>query len=303
MKSAAWIATAVLLVVPTLLLAWKPDLYTPMTSFLISMIQFFLAMLIGYLSTTDAAQRSANAKWLPQAESACDRLLTVGASVASLKEQTRTACTRSARNLPELAEPRNKALRILFERQCAESANRLLDIHNHLESALADWERFIAQNCEGAECVRIGHKLLELRSRLMLELQSSDTCTGVNGQMPTRTQQPVPRPAPPPPELSLTLQRSIGRDGTYVLARDSRLEAWFGSDFVLQEEKYGWRLVDLQSKDFFLWKQKQSEMKDTVEGSYVKCPTCRGDGTATVTVHVAPMQQEPNPLLAGEVGI
>ena len=44
-----------------------------------------------------------------------------------------------------------------------------------LEDAIEDWERFIADNCEGDECARIFNGLEERHSRLMQQNEDADS--------------------------------------------------------------------------------------------------------------------------------
>jgi hypothetical protein len=167
-----------------MILVWRPELYSPLASFLISTLQAGYTAWLSYAITDSSARKSANAKWLPQAEGACDRLLTVSSSIQRYRQQLQAACGHATKNLPELQQNNMKAVRVLMERQCAEGANMLLDMANHMESAVSDWRRFIGQNCEGAECAAIDERLSALRERLREVDQSCVNDLNVDVQAP-----------------------------------------------------------------------------------------------------------------------
>jgi hypothetical protein len=278
MKLIAWIAAILLVAVPTGLLIYKPTLLTPLASSLLNGIQFFLALWLGYVLALDAATKSANAKWLPPAESSCDRLLTVTASVGSLRAQTSGACAKASTDLPELKDPKNKAVRILLERQCAETANRLLDIENHLESALQDWQRFIRQNCEGRECGRIWHELKQRQTKLASQISGGTTCAS----------SPAPETPPAPPSLPsstlvLTVTESSGTpNGIWTMLQTvmspSKRE-WACEAYTLREEAYGWRIIALKTGEALFWLERSA----LPYGAFLPCEMCPTDGVAIVS--------------------
>jgi len=271
----AWIASIILLLVPAGMLLYDNKAFTPLVAFLISFAQFFLALHIGKLQSEHAARKTANAKWLPPAESACDRLLTVKSSVLNLRQQTKGACQKAAEDLPEIKEPNNKAVKILFERQCSEIASRLVDVENHLEGAFQDWIRFIRQNCEGSECERIWRSLLERKQSLRLnEVPSS--C----GSQPA-TPAPTDIPLHDDAGLSLIISGTTdGCNGGHILRRAGK--GWQSKEFQLQEESFGWAITDLRTKQIRFVRQEADQIA-APGGVYLPCETCAGGGAATVS--------------------
>ena len=70
MRILFWLLSGLMLFVPSVLLLKFPTMYNPLTAFLVSFGLFALAAWASYLQTEDSAVKSANKRWLPQAESA-----------------------------------------------------------------------------------------------------------------------------------------------------------------------------------------------------------------------------------------
>jgi len=269
----AWFATLILLLVPTGLLVWNAQLYSPLVAFLVSMAQLYLALVIGSLQSAEQARRSANAKWLPPAESACDRLLTVKASVLGLQQQTKGACHEAANDLPELKADQNKAIRMVFERYCSEISSRLIDVQNHLEGAFEDWIRFIRQNCEGSECQRIWTTLMLRKAGLALNTKS-EICGATAAEATTS-----PTTSNPSPITVVVSGADDGVDGIHSLQGDGRV--WRSPRFLLHKWYLGWSITDLETGESRFSKQ-SAPGDDTPRGDYLPCPACKGGGVATV---------------------
>jgi len=149
---------------PPIYLAYKPEHFTPLVDVLFSLFLTFLAYSIGQASQKVEISQQANDRWLPQAESVIRRLLTLHSNVFGLAVTTRTSCTRSECDLPELQEPKMKAVRMKMQAECSAVSQRLDDIANQLEDAVADWERFVVANCAGEDCSRIAQQIEERRT-------------------------------------------------------------------------------------------------------------------------------------------
>lgn len=158
-----WLTIA-MVVGPPAYLAYKPEHFTPLVDVLFSLFLTFLAYSIGQASESIRVARQANDRWLPQAESVIRRLLTLHSNVFALAVTTRTSCTRSECDLPELQQPEMKAVRIKMQSECSAVSQRLDDIANQLEDAVADWERFVNANCAGEDCSRIAQQIEERRT-------------------------------------------------------------------------------------------------------------------------------------------
>jgi hypothetical protein len=166
-------AGVVLLGAPIYLLK-RPQDYTPLVQFLISVFLFLLAYWIGHTKEAEAAARRANDRWLPQAESVIYRLMTLRTNVRRFSITTKSSCSSASCDLPELEKPELKAVKIKMKADCQASSQRLDDIAHQLEDAIEDWRRFIIGNCRGEECRRIWEALVAREQRLDLEFQKEE---------------------------------------------------------------------------------------------------------------------------------
>jgi hypothetical protein len=165
-RTGVWLIALIVLAGPPLILLKYPDQYTPMVETLLNALLFGLALYLGRLDATVAATKQANAKWLPQAASACSRLLTVWASIRTYRSELASTCANARRDLPELEDSNLKAVKTMLSSHCNYGSARLNDAANHLEDALEDWQRFIGANCEGSECARIERQIDNRRDEL-----------------------------------------------------------------------------------------------------------------------------------------
>jgi len=174
------IAFIVLLVSPILLYV-KPDAYTPFVAILLNIGLFALALWVGLEQAEEHGKRIANDRWLPQAQSAIHRLLTIWASIRSFRNELSYTCKKAAKDLPELEKEENKAIKTLFSSNCGHGSNRLGDIVNHLEDALEDWNRFVKENCQGDDCDRIDKEIKKRRELLKTQYEVNKTTEGGSG--------------------------------------------------------------------------------------------------------------------------
>lgn len=167
MRTALWILTALVLAVPTFCISIWPDLYAnPIVSFLLSVAVSGVSIIASRREFIHEGTTSVQREWLGQAESACDKLLTICAQTTRLRLRTQCACDDATKTLPELQQNNMKAVRTLLERNCENTAAQLQSLSEHLDGAIADWERFIRQNCEGKACLEIGRVLQRRRAQL-----------------------------------------------------------------------------------------------------------------------------------------
>ncbi len=167
MRKLFWTLSGFMLFAPTVLLLYFPAMYNPLTAFLISFGLFALAAWASYSQTEESAAKSANKRWLPQAEGACDHLLNLCYAIKRFQGVIACSCDDLQKHITQLDEPQ---IRLFLTQQCASSASTFCDVANHLESAYADWERFIRHNCQDGECEVIFDNLRVLRNRLEREL-------------------------------------------------------------------------------------------------------------------------------------
>ena len=167
-----WLITIVVLLVPPILLFIKPETYTPVLATVLSGVLFALSRLIGLEQAADRGFRAANDRWLPQSESAMHRLLTVLNSIKRFRSELSETCKIASKELPELENDGNKALKILLSTHCRNGSTRLADIINHLDDALTDWSRFVQANCQGEDCSRIFRTMKQKKDQLEAQLNS-----------------------------------------------------------------------------------------------------------------------------------
>lgn len=168
--TARWILAIIILGVPPLFLAFRPNDYTPTVQVMLSVGLFFLAYWIGNKSEAQKAVQQANDRWLPQAESVILRLMTLHSNVRRFSHSTKAGCASAQCDLPELNRDDFKPIRIKLKADCAASSQRLDDIAHQLEDAIEDWRRFVAANCSGEECSRIFDALTQRDAKLAMEI-------------------------------------------------------------------------------------------------------------------------------------
>ncbi len=164
-----WVAVATVFVSAPVYLAINPEHYTPIVQVLVSLFLFLLAYWSGYSKETDRATKQANDRWLPQAESVIYRLMTLRTNVRGFSRTTKSSCSTTSCDLPELNDPNMKAVKIKMKSDCEAASQRLDDIAHQLEDAIEDWRRFIIANCHGDECERIWQALQAREERLERE--------------------------------------------------------------------------------------------------------------------------------------
>lgn len=161
-----WAAVAVVLIAAPVYLAKNPQDYTPLVQTLHSIFLFLLAYWIGNTKEAAEAAKKANDRWLPQAESVIYRLMTLRTNVQGFSHTTKSTCSSTSCDLPELNQPELRAVKIKMKSDCEASSQRLDDIAHQLEDAIEDWRRFIIANCHGEECERIWEALQAREERL-----------------------------------------------------------------------------------------------------------------------------------------
>lgn len=183
MKILVWIMVAVVFAVPAIYLYQNPDAELTTTTSLLKDVLLLLLTIIGtYLSTAEAVRRQANNKWVPQARSACRTLLSLWADVQRLRRELSNLCTAVTSELPIMEQDEFKGARTALNLQCKAGASRLDSIGEYLTNSVADWENFIASNCEGDECAQISQELAIHKSNLTRQLAAADSQDGCSSQ-------------------------------------------------------------------------------------------------------------------------
>ncbi len=262
--------------VPIALSVLAPQMNNPVTLALCASGQFFVSIFAGIAWSKADAIREANMRWVPMAASACDRLATILGSVTNLRSTVSQACSSASRNLPELGENKNRALKIHFEGLCNSNATRLNDVESHLDSALTDWERFIKHNCNGPECADIGRRLASLRARSAEGACKTGAigCGDANAQKAEAEIEQAQRKL----DLQVTGATSDGsKNGRWSLTEVEE-GFWTCDVYTLRRDSNGWFVEEKGNPDsyFFL------PGKSTPRGVYERCEVCPFDGVAVV---------------------
>jgi hypothetical protein len=264
-------------VLPVLLSIFAPQLSNAVVLAICASGQFFVSVFAGVAWSKAEAVKEANLRWVPMAASACDRLGTILGSVANLRATVSQACSTASRNLPELSENKNRAVRIHFEGLCSSNATRLVDVESHLDSALADWERFIKHNCSGSECADIGRRLAIQRARLSERGSQAET---PGCQADTGNQSKADHHQEAPRELHLSVSGvtiEANRNGQWALRRVSD-DIWECDTYLLRKEPFGWFVEDRNNSDSYFFRAGVNGQC----GIYERCDVCPHDGKAIV---------------------
>lgn len=169
MRNIIRVLLVMVFLLPTVLLICKPETYTPLAAFLVSCLFFGLARWCGYEEAEQRGKENANDRWMPGAESAIYRLMTVSDSLRYFRSDLSATCNSAKNDIPELTQEENSANRIYWRIQCQNGSRRLGDIVNHVEDALSDWIRFVMSNCQGDECQRINQAMLQHKTQRALQ--------------------------------------------------------------------------------------------------------------------------------------
>lgn len=274
--------------VPVLLSIVSPHLNTSIVLILCTSGQFFVSLFAGVAWSKSEAVKEANTKWVPMAASACDRLATILGSVSNLRATVSQACSAATKNLPELAENTNRAVKIHFEGLCSSNATRLNDIQHHLDSALADWERFVKNNCSGSECADIGRRLAILQARS--EAGSSAAYVEACSTNPAKESIGAAKPQVRRPSQLEVMVSGVttapGRNGRWILRHLSD-GFWECDLYTLRKAGDGWFLEEKSNKNSYFFLASAT----TQCGVYDRCDVCPLDGKAVVFHPVGPIEE------------
>ena len=143
---------------------------TPLSSILLDV--FIAAAVAGvtYRATKTVAEHDAKKRWLPFAESACSKLITISMQAERMRRTTRRHCS-SVRSIMG-QEASNTNIVAFIENQCEENADKLASLREQVKAARRDWEGFIRTHCEGAECEQIDSRLKGVEEDLLRSLEN-----------------------------------------------------------------------------------------------------------------------------------
>lgn len=152
MRWISWLVILLLVIAPAWMLLSYPNYHNPLTALLLNVGLCWASIHVTIQESKRTADSHANRKWLPQAEGACDRLLTLKYALKTLQLQSKHRCDEMGNLLPELHDKKNHSLRALLQYQCIDTGHRIGEFANQLDSAVSDWRRFIREVCRDREC-------------------------------------------------------------------------------------------------------------------------------------------------------
>lgn len=156
--------------IPIYILGHKPQDFTPLVQFLISLILTGASVWFGTSLTNKAAKKEASKAWLPAAETACKQLLTISATTARMRATESCSC-ESIESLLHEGNRNCEAIKALLKIQCRETSEKLATLKDHIDNGVSHWEVFITNNCEMGECDDIFNRIAVERTKLAQELQ------------------------------------------------------------------------------------------------------------------------------------
>ena len=118
MRTLFWTISLLMLFAPSVLLLRYPAMYNPLTAFLLSFGLFALAAWASHLQTEASAVKSANQRWLPQAESACDRLVNLCYTIKRFQQAIACSCEDLREHVAQLDDLENLPIKLFVRQQC-----------------------------------------------------------------------------------------------------------------------------------------------------------------------------------------
>ena len=117
------------------------------------------------------ARKAVTDKWLPAAETACNELLTIGATIERMRHRQIKTCEAIELVFPGVPPKELAPIRQIIRVRCDDCAGILGSLKDHVENSFRNWEVFINNNCEQDECEYIHSRLAERRYMLEVAIQ------------------------------------------------------------------------------------------------------------------------------------
>lgn len=128
-----------------------PDDFNALSQFLLNILLAFLSILLGLFFQNDTASKKAGDRWLPQASSVIQRLMTLQENVLRFSSAKKQNCSGEISHLPELSQTEFEKVRLWIQLDCQNSSERFHDVAVQLGDSILDWQRFVAENCNDEE--------------------------------------------------------------------------------------------------------------------------------------------------------
>lgn len=142
------ILIALILFASTYFVLKHPEEYNALSQFLLSLLLTILSVLLGMFFQRDVASKKAGDRWLPQAASVIQRLMTLQENVLRFSESKKQNCSGGITQLPELEEKEFEKVKLWIQMDCQNSSERFHDVAVQLGDSILDWQRFVTENCD-----------------------------------------------------------------------------------------------------------------------------------------------------------
>lgn len=169
----SFLIVLVLLVVPTYIVLYHPQYHNALAQVLFDLLLFAASLWFAVNISTREAEKEATSRWLPAAETACNELLTMIATIATMRSKHVNACESVGKIFPNVPAEQLEPVVYFMKTRCGECAANLGSIRNHVENSFRNWEVFIVNNCEESQCEHIHSRLEKTKSELGLSTQGN----------------------------------------------------------------------------------------------------------------------------------
>ena len=151
----------------------KPADLSPTESLLLDVLLAAFSIAGSVIVTLIISGNASHKTWLPAAESACQSLLSVAASVGRLIDAQRSACDSNAWIAQYCTSSNAPLIEKSLTDRCNEMEKHLQSVQDQVGTSLHAWLLFIGQHCTGTECQAIAGRLEDRRSQF-------GSITGIN---------------------------------------------------------------------------------------------------------------------------
>lgn len=170
-KFGAFVVAFLLIVLPTIIVAARPQSYTALTQVLFDVLLMLVSIWIGKLLSDEDVAKAATEKWLPAAEMVCNELLTMSATTERLCRKQSSLRETLQDVFPSMPRDTLNPIERFVHVRCGHCSEGLENLKNHIENSYNNWALFINVNCEEEECQKIHERLRKRRDELFLAVE------------------------------------------------------------------------------------------------------------------------------------
>lgn len=143
----------------------QPAELSPTASLLLDILLAAFSIAGSVIITLIISGNASHKTWLPAAESACQSLLSVAASVGRLIKAQRSACDSNSWIAQYCTSSNAPLIEKSLTDRCNEMERHLQSVQDQVGTSLQTWLLFIGQHCTGTECQAIAGRLEDRRSQ------------------------------------------------------------------------------------------------------------------------------------------